>query len=76
MGKGRDDVDGETDEKGPDRGVDGTEKREDYGQEPYRDHHRKPSKRPQAYALGVVHSDHLLPHEVERCTCEPECDEL
>jgi len=64
MGEGGDDVDGEADEEGTDGGVDGAEEREDDGQEPYRNHHRKTCQCPQAYALRVVHPNHLLPHEV------------
>lgn len=43
---GRDDVNGEADEEGANGGVDGAEEGEDYGQEPYWDHHRQPRQRP------------------------------
>ena len=76
MSNGRDDVDGEAHEKGSHGRIDRTEEREDDGQEPYWDHDRQPSKCPKAYALSVVHPDHLLPHEVEWCARESECDEL
>lgn len=76
MREGRDDVDGEADKKGPDGGIDRAEEREDDGQEPNRDHDREPSECPKANALCVVHPYYLLPHEVERCARESECDEL
>lgn len=76
MSEGGDDVDGEANKKRSNGGVDWTKEWEDDGQEPYRDHHGQPSKRPQAYAFRVVHPDHLLPHEVERRARKSKCDEL
>nr|DAD28454.1 TPA_asm: hypothetical protein HUJ06_029922 [Nelumbo nucifera] len=76
MSHGRDDVDGEADQESTDGGVDGTEEGEDDGQEPDGDDHRQPGQSPQAYTLGVVHPYHLLPHEIQRRTCEPKRYEL
>ena len=72
----RDDVDGEADEQRADGGVDGPEEGKDDGQEPDGHHDGQPSQRALEDALGVVHPDHLLPHEVERRAREPERDEL
>ncbi|RWW03701.1 hypothetical protein GW17_00033112 [Ensete ventricosum] len=71
-----DDVDGEADEESAHRGVDGTKEGEDDGQEPDGDDDGKPGEGAQADALGVMHSDHLLPHEVQRGAGEAEGDEL
>lgn len=76
MCKGRDDVDSEANKEGPDSGVDRAKEREDDGQEPYWDHHRQPCHCPQAYALCVMHSYHLLPHEVQGSACKPKRNEL
>jgi hypothetical protein len=70
------DVDGEADEESADGGVDGPEEREDDGEEPDGHHDGEPRQRALEDALGVVHPDHLLPHEVERRAREPERDEL
>ncbi|URD82061.1 C-terminal domain phosphatase-like [Musa troglodytarum] len=70
------DVDGEADEESAHGGVDGAEEGEDDGQEPDGDDHGKPGEGAQADALGVVHSDRLLPHEVQRGAGEAEGDEL
>ena len=76
MRQRRDDVDGEADEQRADGGVDGPEEGEDDGQEPDGHHDGQPRQRALEDALGVVHPDHLLPHEVERRAREPERDEL
>lgn len=74
--RGGNDVDGEADQKCTDGGVDGTEEGEDDGQEPDGYDHRQPRYSSQAYALGAVHPDHLLPNEVQGSTCKAEGDEL
>lgn len=76
MSHSRNDVDGEGDEESTDGRVDGAEEGEDDGEEPDRNDHRQPHQRPQAGALSVVHSDRLLPHEVERRARESECYKL
>jgi hypothetical protein len=72
----RDDVDSEADEERADGGVDGPEEGEDDGQEPDGHDDGEPCQRTQEDAAGVVHADHLLPHEVERGARESERDEL
>ena len=73
---GGDDVDGEADEERPYGGVDGPEEGEDDGQEPDGDDDGEAGQGAEEDALGVVHPDHLLPHEVERGAGEAEGDEL
>lgn len=76
VSQSRNDVDGEADEERAHRGVDGPEEGEDDGQEPDGDDDGEASQGSQANTPGVVHSDHLLPHEVERGAGEAEGDEL
>ena len=71
-----DDVDGECDEQGADGGIDGAEEGEGDGEEPDGEHHRDAAEGSEEQALGVVHADELLPHEVEGRHRESDCDEL
>ena len=76
MGGGGDDVDGEADQKGADGRVDWPKERENNSQKPYGNNHRQPHKSPQTQAFCVVHSNHFLPHKVQRRTRKPKRYEL